>query len=386
MPKRKARDRDGVFIRKGCYYISFVDAQGRRKQRKVSASTLTQARDLRNAETARAEKARTLGYAPPAKDTFLEIVPRYLNHQHARLTASAYERTRGIVEGHLKDSFGPVRLADIRRGHVEQYVTERSGEVSPGTVIRELNVLKHLLNCAVGWEKIPVNHAHGVRPPKDRAGRLRYLQPTELVAVLVECPQWLRPIAGLLAFTGMRRSELLGLRWLDVDRQGGRIILPQTKNGSGRTVWLDELALQTLAMLPQNGSKPTDRIFTGEQISPENVSLAFLRACRRVGIADFRLHDLRHTAASWLRMQGADIGTVADLLGHKDLRMAKRYQHLSPNFLRAAVRGLDTAFGPELAKTLVLTGKAPETGQETDHATITIEPINLYAQVQADAS
>ena len=238
----------------------------------------------------------------------------------------------------------------------------------------------------MAWEKIPVNYAHGVKPPKDRAGRLRYLQPTELAAVLAECPQWLRPIAGLLAFTGMRRSEVLGLRWLDVDRKGGRVLLPQTKNGDGRTVWLNELALQALAAVPRNGSKPTDCIFTGDSVTPENVSLAFLRACRRVGIADFRLHDLRHTAASWLRMQGADIGTVADLLGHKDLRMAKRYQHLSPTYLQAAVRGLDTAFGPELAKMPALNGEAPGTGQGANHAVVTMEPKNGYEQVQANAS
>jgi integrase len=230
---------------------------------------------------------------------------------------------------------------------VEQYVTERSGEVSPGTVIRELNVLKHLLNCAVAWELIPVNHAHGAKPPKDRAGRLRYLQPTELHAVLETCPMWLRPIVALLVTTGMRRSEVLTLRWLDVDRNGKRIMLPQTKNGDGRIVWLNDLACQALdSVLPQNGYKRTDRVFPASaHISPENVSLAFLRACRRVGIEDFRLHDLRHTAASWLRMTGSDIGTVADLLGHKDLRMAKRYQHLSPTYLQAAVRGLDTAYG-----------------------------------------
>ena len=60
---------------------------------------------------------------------------------------------------------------------------------------------------------------------------------------------------------------------------------------------------------------------------PEAVSVAFARACRKVGIADFRFHDLRHTAASWMRMKGADIHTVGQLLGHKDLRMAARYQH-----------------------------------------------------------
>ena len=68
-------------------------------------------------------------------------------------------------------------------------------------------------------------------------------------------------------------------------------------------------------------------------------------ACIGVGIEDFRSHDLRHTAASWLRMAGADIHTVAQLLGHKDLRMAARYQHLSPQFLADAVGKLDEVFG-----------------------------------------
>ena len=62
-------------------------------------------------------------------------------------------------------------------------------------------------------------------------------------------------------------------------------------------------------------------------------------------VADFRFHDLRHTAASWLGMSGGDIHTVAQLLGHKDLRMAARYQHLSPAFLAEAVRKLDGVFG-----------------------------------------
>ena len=75
------------------------------------------------------------------------------------------------------------------------------------------------------------------------------------------------------------------------------------------------------------------------------VSLSAGRAARKVKIEDFRFHDLRHTAASWMRMNGADIHTVAQLLGHKDLRMAARYQHLSPAFLEEAVKGLDTVFG-----------------------------------------
>src|SRR5947207_661998 len=159
----RKKDRDGVFQRKGAFWISYNDAQGRRHQRKLKGViSLTKARELRNAELARAEKSRTLGYTEPTKDTFAEIIPRYLKHQEARLTPRAYERSRGIVEEHLKASFGNMRLAEIRRADVQRYITERTGNVSAGSVTKELNVLKHLLGLAVEWELIPINAASKV--------------------------------------------------------------------------------------------------------------------------------------------------------------------------------------------------------------------------------
>lgn len=343
----RKKDRDGVFTRKGAYWISFTDAQGRRKQRKLpGVISVTKAKELRNAELARVQKARTLGYSEPTRDTFAEIIPRYLQHQKARLTPRAYERSRGIVEEHLQSFFGPMRLSDIRRADIQKYITERTGKVSPGSVTKELNVLKHLFHMAQEWELVPVNVAHGIKPPRCANGRVRYLQPTELHAVLAACPEWLRPIAGLLAFTGMRRGEVLGLRWLDVDTKGGRIMLSQTKNNDSRIVWLNALASDVLNSLKRGA--PTDSIFP--PTSPERVSLEFLRTCRRIGVADFRLHDLRHTAASWLRMSGADLQDVAELLGHRDLRMTKRYSHLSPAHMSAAVKRLDVVFALPAAK------------------------------------
>jgi integrase len=142
----------------------------------------------------------------------------------------------------------------------------------------------------------------------------------------------------------MRRSEVLGLRWLDVDLLNNRVMLPQTKNGEGRIVYLNHSAQSVFQSLPVTAeTKPSDRVFDG--VTPDQVSVKFRRICKKKGILDFRFHDLRHTAASWMRMQGADIHTVAQLLGHKDLRMAARYQHLSPAFLAEAVGRLDALFG-----------------------------------------
>jgi integrase len=392
MPRVKRSDRDGIYQRRdrAGYWISYTDAQGRRKQCKVEANTLTQARDTLRNKAHAAEKQRVLGYAPPGKETFAEVMPRYLAHQRARLTAAAYARTKGIVETHLKESFGPMKLAEIRRGDVQKYVTERSAAVGPASVVRELNTLKHLLNLAVDWELIPLNPCERVKPPRCPAGRVRYLQPTELRAILEACPLWLRPIVALLVTTGMRRGELLGVRWLDIDRAGNRLLLPQTKNGDGRTVYLNTLACQALDSITRNGARPTDRVFASEQMSPENVSLAFLRTCRKVGIADFRLHDLRHTCASWIRMSGGDLQDVAKILGHRDLRMSNRYAHLSSAHLGAAVNRLDSIFGPELANLPALEGRtegdAAKTGQGTGNAVVTMEPINEYKHVQVAAS
>ena len=180
-----------------------------------------------------------------------------------------------------------------------------------------------------------------VKAPKPPAGRVRYLQPTELRALLNACPEGLRQIVALAVSTGMRRGEILGLRYLDVDLANRLIMLPQTKNVDSRVVYLNEMAMMVFESLP--AGKPADRVFA--DWTPGYVTLAFSRICDKLKIEDFRFHDLRHTAASWMRMAGADIHTVAELLGHKQLAMARRYRHLNPQFLADAVGKLDTVFG-----------------------------------------
>jgi integrase len=152
-----------------------------------------------------------------------------------------------------------------------------------------------------------------VKAPKLPAGRVRYLQPTELRALLEACPDGLREIVALAASTGMRRDEILDLRYLDVDLANRPVMLPQTKNGEGRVVYLNDMAMMVFDSAAQAGARPVDRIFADWE--GYKVDASFDRARRAVGLEDFRFHDLRHTAANWLRMAGADIHTVAQLLG-----------------------------------------------------------------------
>ena len=341
MPKKSPQKRDGCYQRKDRkgWWISWTDAQGRRRQRKTDAQNITQAKAILAAELLRVEQAKILGHQPPGKDTFGEVAERYLKYQKVRIVASSYEREEGIVRKHLAQ-FNNIPIAGIRKSDIQHYVTESVAKRSAYSVRKELNVLKHLLGLAVEWEILPDNPAGRVKPPKLPAGRLLYLQPKELRALLEACPDGLREIVALAVSTGMRRGEILSMRHLDVDLANRVAMLPNTKNGELRIVHLNEMAMMVFESMTGN---PGDLIFA--DWSEDDVSDGFRRARKAIGRTDFRFHDLRHTAASWMRMTGADIHTVAQLLGHKDLRMAARYQHLSPAFLAEAVGKLDAVFG-----------------------------------------
>jgi integrase len=357
MAKKSPQKRDGIYQRKDRpgFWISWTDAQGRRRFRKTDAQNITQAKSIRSSELLRVEQTRMLGHQPPGKETFGEISERYLKHQKARLNSKSYDREEGIVRNHLKQ-FSNLLLSSIRKVDIQRYVTEASNKRSPSSIQKELVLLKHLFSLAVEWEIIPSNPAHGLKAPKLPAGRVRYLQPTELRAVLEACPEGLKQIVALAVSTGMRRGEVMGLRYLDVDLSNRRIMLPQTKNGEGRIIYLNEMAMMVFKSVGwTEKTQPGDKVFSNW--TPDQVTVAFGRLCQKLGIENFRFHDLRHTAASWMRMRGADIHTVAQLLGHRDLRTASRYQHLSPDFLADAVGKLDEVFGSNEESNLAENGK-----------------------------
>lgn len=278
MAKKTAQKRDGVYQRKDRkgFWISWTDAQGRRRSRKTDAANITQAKQIRAAKLLRAEQAKMLGHAPPGDETFKEVAERYLKYQKARLTPKAYDREEMIRRIHLA-RFDSLKLSAIRKVDLERYLTERAAQASPYSVRKELAVLTHMFRLAVEWEIISVSPAQGLKAPKLPAGRIRYLQPTELRALLEACRDGLREIVALAVSTGMRRGEIIGLRYLDVDMANRRILLPQTKNGESRVVYLNDMAMMVLRSVEVGA--PGDLIFS--DWTPGQVTVAFGRLCRR---------------------------------------------------------------------------------------------------------
>ena len=147
--------------------------------------------------------------------------------------------------------------------------------------------------------------------------------------------------------TGARRGELLSLHWSDVDLKRGMLTFRKTKNGETRAVPLTGYALEVLTHHTKIRRLDTILVFperTGTR--PMSIREAWKFAVKRAGITNFRFHDLRHSAASYLAMGGASLAEIAEVLGHKTLQMIKRYTHLTESHTRRVVELMNqTIFG-----------------------------------------
>jgi integrase len=167
------------------------------------------------------------------------------------------------------------------------------------------------------------------KPPTPR-GRNRILKPEEKVRLLNELEPigkrsiWMKPLVEFALETAMRRGEILGLLWTNVNLKDRTAFLELTKNGDSRTVPLSSRAVQILQNLPRD---------SGSSVFPINhasVSANFNRARKRANLEDFHFHDLRHTAITHLAKKLPNVLELAAVSGHKELRMLKRYHHPNP--------------------------------------------------------
>jgi integrase len=209
--------------------------------------------------------------------------------------------------------------------------------------VRYLAALSHAFTIAMkeyGW--IDDSPLRRVTKPKEPRGRMRFLDHDERERLLKVCQEsdnpYLHTIVVLAIATGMRYSEILNLKWKDVNFNKSWVILHETKNGETRQVPLPEHALELLERHDKVRSIDTHYLFPGkDRKKPIDIRTAWETALKKSNIADFRFHDLRHTCASYLAMNGASLADIAAILGHKTLAMVKRYAHLSETHISNVV-------------------------------------------------
>jgi integrase len=234
-----------------------------------------------------------------------------------------------------KAQLGHSLLADITpsliAGHRDRLLQDRANS----TVNRYLAVLSHAFTMAVKeWQWCDDNPVRKISKPKESRGRVRFLSDEERRRLLEACKASSNPylyiIVVLALSTGARRGELLTLHWPDVDLKRRVLTFRETKNGETRVVPVTGYALDILTQHAKIRRSNTDLVFpNGTGRKPLAIRNAFENAMERADIPNFRFHDLRHTFASYLAMQGASLLDIATVLGHKTLQMVQRYAHLS---------------------------------------------------------
>lgn len=216
---------------------------------------------------------------------------------------------------------------------------------SPATVNRYLAALNHVINTAIKeWGWISTNPISKISKPPEPRGRARYLTDAELVRLLDACrAETRKPLYAIVLFalcTGARKGEILKMRRKDVDLTRRVAVAYDTKNGDNRQLYLCEHLCECLR---EYMAKPTisPMLFSARRRAPINIEVEWRRALKRAGVEDFRFHDLRHTNASYLAMNGASPSDIAEALGHKSYDMVKRYSHLSTTHVGNVVRGMN---------------------------------------------
>ena len=297
--------------------------------KKWAQDTESAIRDGRHFKTAEAKK-----------HTVAEMIERYSSQVLPNKPKSS--KNQQIHLRWWKDRIGYYMLSDISSAMISQCRDELlNGEIAggkkrgPATVARYMTTMSYVVNIALKeWEWLEINPFSRVKKPTEPRGRVRFLDDDERSRLLEVClassHRSLYPIVILAISTGMWQGEILDLKWKNIDLNRSQLALHETKNNERRAVPIVGLAHEVLTRLSKIRRIDSPLVFPGKDPkTPTTIRKAWGAVLQQAEIEDFRFHDLRHTTASYLAMNGATLAEIAEVLGHKTLQMVKRYAHLS---------------------------------------------------------
>ncbi|MCX5723779.1 MAG: site-specific integrase [Nitrospirae bacterium] len=311
-----------------------------------------------NLESAIAE-GRFFHTTEDRKRTFGEMVKKYIDEDLPLKKPHLQQDQKNHLawwNRHLGDyllvDVTPTIIAEARNKLANEPISPRTANAKKrgpvrmranATIVRYLSTLGVVYSVACReWAWVNDNPLRKVRKPTEPRGRVRFLTDDERRRLLDACQSsfnnLLYPAVVIALATGARASEIMYLTWDRIDLGRGRAILEDTKNGERRALHLTAHALDTVKKLSDGRKEGECLLFRGAAPGrPVELRKAWADAKKRAGIKNFRFHDLRHSAASYLAMNGATLAEIAEILGHKTLAMVKRYTHLSETHTRQVV-------------------------------------------------
>lgn len=272
------------------------------------------------------------------------------------LLASQQKRTFADIQrrvGRLYDHFGPDQVMEELTGKdVRGFISARQADgVKPATINRELSILSAMINHAIEQLEWPMSNPVRGRKLKEPEGRVRWITHSEADR-LVAAAKTQRSGERLADFillglnTGARMNELLKMSWSRVDFDNALLHLEgeDTKSAKRRSLPLNDAAIAALKrrwVWVANNCPQSEWVFAktnGERLGC--IRQGFNTACETARIRNFRIHDLRHTCASWMVSEGVPLLDVKEVLGHSTIKMTEKYAHLAPHRARDAVNQL----------------------------------------------
>ncbi|MFP4146128.1 MAG: tyrosine-type recombinase/integrase [Halorhodospira sp.] len=333
---------------KATFYLRYQDPNGRRRHLRlgdVDAMNLTDARRavkrlngrIANGEDPRQEQISRR--QTPTLEAFVR--ERYL--PYAQSYKRSWQTDECLLRNHILPVIGHKSMGSVTKGEALELIQKHRQNHRPSSTNRVLILLRYLYNLALKWEIPGVSQNPTASIPLyiENNKRERYLTPEETQRLLREIRRSQNPllqeIIPMLILTGARRSEVLKARWedLDLDRHMWRI--PRPKGGERRFVPISETLAARLKVLPSCGTSPW--LFPNPRTGKpfDSIYTAWNAARRRAGLAEVRLHDLRHSFASLLINNGHSLYEVQKLLGHTQITTTQRYAHLAQETLLEAM-------------------------------------------------
>lgn len=340
----------------GKWRLRSEDEDGRGR----SCITLGDAPLLSLAEArALAEKAKkqiAMGEHPAAKKALHRQVPTMLAfiHEHYLPYVESYKRSwkcdKGLLRKHIEPIWGKKHLDQITKADVIALMAKHRTTHAPGSCNRLLILLRYVFSCSLKWEipGVKANPTAGIPLMKEDNQRERFLTSEEAQTLYEELKRsdnkMLQFIVPMLILTGARKREVLDARWEDFDFERRSWRIHTTKLGRPRHVPLSDGVISLLNSIPR---------FDCEWVLPNPKTLkpyvqifsSWDTARNAVGLSDVRMHDLRHSYASFLVNSGRTLYEVQRLLGHTQIKTTQRYAHLSPDTLLDATNAANRAVG-----------------------------------------
>ena len=353
---------------KGIWWLDFYLPNGKRRRKKCGKSKADADRELRLVHTV-IDKGEFVDTA--ASPTFREFVDLFMKRYGD--TKVSYRKNKRIFT-RFKEFFGTTRLTKISSAAIELYREQRRKDtslrdgkspLSLSSIDREVEVLRAMLGMALKWKMVGRNVAYDVADYGVPNGRDRVLTSDEIARLLratkprkrLTSSPLLRPVVYLALQTGMRKAELLGLRWNDVNFESAQIVCTKTKNGDQRRVPMSRRARWLLRKMaarnPLNEFVFQSKTRKGVISSAQDVKTAWVHALRVARIENFRFHDLRHTFASIFAMKNGNVFALSKILGHRNPMMTvNRYSHLSQKYIDEQKSIMDAPYksAPEIAR------------------------------------